>query len=459
MPSPFQGIETASRALRAFQRTLDTTGHNIANVNTPGYSRQVVSLRATPAGTEYANRLISIGSGVNVSTINRIRDSMLESRRQEAYSQQGQSEGSLNNLEKVQSMFLDVQGKGISSSIDTFFNSWSALGSNPTSSANLLQVQSAGRDLASRISSTYGQLQSQSASQDDQINQALTDIQSLASKVGELNTQIRKEMAQGGSPNDLYDLRDSAIADLSKLVNVDTSLASDGTVSVFVGSFTLVDQVGAKTFPTSFSSTSSTVSDSVAAWPITSGKLKGLFDNVNQTASYMSQLDNLANSLRTQVNSIHMAGYNSSGATGVQFFNDAIPQTGASDFALSAAVDSSPANIAIGNSTAAGDGSAAMALSALRDTKITSLGNRTVGNFYGDLVSGVGRDVNVAKNNVDTAYALSEQIDAQVQEISGVSLDDEMSDMLKFQRSYQAAAKVLNTMDQMMGDLINMLNR
>lgn len=459
MPSPFQGIETASRALHAFQRSLDTSGHNIANVNTQGYSRQTVSLQATPAGTEYANRLINIGSGVAISTVSRIRDSMLEARRQQAYSQQGQAEGSLGNLEKVQSMFLDVQGSGISNSIDAFFNSWSALGSNPSSSANLLQVQSAGRDLANRISSTYGQLKAQSDSQDSQITQTLTDIQTLANKIETFNTEIRKEMAQGGSPNDLMDQRDATISDLAKLVNIDTNQASDGTVSVFVGSFTLVDQVGAKQFPTAYSAAGSTVTDSVASWSITSGKLKGLFDNVNQTASYMSQLDNLANTLRTQVNSIHMAGYTSTGSTGVQFFNDSIPQTGAADFALSAAVDSSPTNIVIGYTSAAGDGSAAMALSSLRDTKIASLGNRTAGAFYGDLVSGIGRDVNVAKNNVDTAYALSEQIDAQVQDVSGVNLDDEMSDMLKFQRSYQAAAKVLNTMDQLMGDLINMLSR
>ena len=112
MPSPFQGIETASRALRAFQRSLDTTGHNIANVNTQGYSRQVVGLVATPPTTEWAHGIVSLGTGVSVSGISRIRDAMMESRRQDAYSEQGKSEGSLSNLEKVQSTFLDVQGKG-----------------------------------------------------------------------------------------------------------------------------------------------------------------------------------------------------------------------------------------------------------------------------------------------------------------------------------------------------------
>lgn len=459
MSSPFQGIETASRALRAFQQSLDTTGHNIANVNTVGYSRQTVSLQTTAASNEYANRLVSIGSGVTVGTIGRIRDAMLESRRQAAYGQQGMAEGSLSNLEKIQSMFLDVQGSGISNSLDSFFNSWSALGSNPGNSANLLQVQSAGRDLASKISSTYSQLRSQADSQTGQIKQTLTDVQNLANKIGELNTEIRKQMAQGGSPNDLLDQRDETIADLSKLVNVKTNLASDGTLSVAVGSFTLVDQVGAKQFPTTYDASASTISNSVASWGITSGKLKGLFDNQNQVSGYMSQLDDLANNLRTQVNSISMGGYTANGTTGVAFFNDSTPQTGAADFALSSSVDTDSKNIVVGNSSASGDGSAAIALSGLRDTKIAGLGNRTLGAFYGDLVSTVGRDVSVAQNAVDTANSMSEQVDSQVQSISGVNLDDEMADMLKFQRSYQAAAKVLNTMDSLMGDLINMLSR
>jgi flagellar hook-associated protein 1 FlgK len=152
-----------------------------------------------------------------------------------------------------------------------------------------------------------------------------------------------------------------------------------------------------------------------------------------------------------------MAGFTSTGATSQQFFNDANPQTGAADFALSAAVNASPSNIAIGNTTAAGDGSAALAISGLRDAKFVSLGSRTSEVFFSDLASTVGRDVIVAKNGVDTANALSEQVDAQAQSVAGVNLDEEMSNMLKFQRSYQAAAKVLNTMDSVIGDLMSII--
>lgn len=459
MPSPFQGIETASRALRAFQRSLDTTGNNIANVNTAGYSRQVVELAPTDPGHEYARKLLTIGSGVNISEINRIRDNQLEHRRHASFSEQGKSEASLGNLEKVQSTFLDVQGKGITTALDTFFNAWSALGSDPTSASAKLEVQNAGRDLAKKISGAYQELAGINNSQDVQIKSTMNDIQRLSNDIGELNTEIKKQLAQGGEPNDLFDKRDTVIAELSQLVNISTHPANDGTISVFSGNLTLVDQVGARDFPTTYDAGTNTVTNSVASWNISGGKLKGLFDNSNTFGAYLSDLDNLANTLRTETNSIHMSGFTGTGATGQRFFNDSVPQTGAVNFALDANVEASVNNIAIGATTATGDGSIGLGISALRDTKMAALGNKTPKSYFSDLLTTVGRAVTVAKSNVETAYALTEQVEAQIQDVSGVNLDDEMSEMLKYQRSYQAAAKVLNVMDQTIGDLIEMLRR
>ncbi|HLO99879.1 MAG TPA: flagellar hook-associated protein FlgK [Fimbriimonas sp.] len=459
MPSPFQGIETASRALRAFQRSLDTTSNNIANVNTAGYTRQVVELTPTDPGHEYARKLLTIGSGVNVSEINRIRDNQLEHRRHTAFSEQGRSEASLGNLEKVQSTFLDVQGKGISTALDTFFNAWSAMGSDPTSASAKLEVQNAGRDLSKKISNAYQELSGISTSQDEQIQATLVDIQRLSEDIGQLNSEIKKQLAQGGEPNDLFDARDTVIAELSQLINVSTHAASDGTISVFSGNLTLVDQVGARDFPTTYDAATSTVTNSISTWNVSGGKLKGLFDNANTFDTYLTQLDSLANTLRDEVNSIHMSGYTSTGATGQRFFNDSVPQTGAANFALDANIEASVDNIALGATNAAGDGSIGLGISALRDTKLTNLGNKTFKNYFSDVLTGVGRAVTVAKTNLETAYALTEQVEAQIQDVSGVNLDDEMAEMLKYQRSYQAAAKVLNVMDQTIGDLIDMLRR
>jgi flagellar hook-associated protein 1 len=461
LPGAFQGIETASRALRSFQTSLNTTGHNIANVNTKGYSRQVADLQATQPLEYFANGIKDIGTGVSVNQINRIRDQFLEARRQISYGEQGRHEGNLASLEKVQALFLDPQAKGISTSVDKFFNSWSALGSDPSNPGLRQDVQSAGRELSQKIRGTYNDLKTLGVSQDTQITKTISDIQTWSDKVGTLNTDIRKNIAQGGSPNDLMDQRDEAIAELSKLVDIHTHPASDGTLSVFMGSFTLVDQIGSKPFPTIANPTNSTVSDGSLTWAVAGGRLKGLFDSKNTTDQYVTQLDTLADTVKTQVNSMHTTGFTQTGATLQNFFyNDPLGvNVGANYFILDAAIDASTQNIAVGATTAKGDGSIALGISQLRDTNLAALGGTTPSNYYNTMLNGVGNAVKLAKNNVDTAYALSEQVDSQIQEIAGVSLDEEMANMMKFQKSYQASARVFSIMDETVSDLIGMLRR
>lgn len=459
MPGSFQGIETSSRALRAFQRQIDTTGHNIANVNTPGYSRQTVDLASTDPNRMTLGRVFSVGSGVTIGSINRIKDQLIEARRQTVYGDQGRFESNLNHLEKVQRTFLDAEGKGITTSLDFFYNSWSALGSNPSSSAARQQAQMAGQDLTRNIRGAYQTLEAQIAGQNLQIGQTIQDIQALANKIGELNSNIRKDVAAGGSPNDLMDQRDETIAELSKLVNVKTHSAPDGTLSVFVGSLTLVDQVGARPFPTDFNAEDLTVSKDGMTWPISSGKLRGLMENVNQLTGTLGDLDQFANELRSQVNLMHQSGIAADGSTGNRFFNDSATAPGAKFIDLDAAVLASASKISAGTTGASGDGSLALSLSGLRDAKFSALGNQTIGGFFGDLITSIGSQVASAKNKVSTAYSMSEQVEQQMQEVSGVNIDDEMANMLRFQRSYQAAAKVLNIMDQTVGELIDMLRR
>jgi flagellar hook-associated protein 1 len=462
MPGAFQGIETAGRALRSFQTALNTTGHNVANINTKGYSRQVTDLQNSQPLSQFGiTGEINIGTGVTVSQINRIRDQFLEARRQNAFGEQGRHEGNLASLEKVQALFLDPQAKGITNSMDKFFNAWSALGSNPSNPVLRQEVQNAGRDLSQKVRGTYNNLTTAAAAQDTQITRTITDVQSWSNKIAELNLEIRKSFAAGGSPNDLMDQRDESIAELSKLIDVHTSPAQDGSLSVFMGNFTLVDQVGARPFPNIPDPTTSTVSDGTISWAVTGGRLKGLFDSRNVTDAYITQLDTLADSVRNQTNSIHSTGFTATGATGQNFFyNDPLGvNVGANFLLLDPIVDANVNNIAVGSTTAKGDGTIAFGISQLRDASQIALGGLTMGGYYTNMLTSIGSSVQTAKSNVDTAYALSEQVEAQVQESAGVNLDEEMSNMMRFQKSYQAAARVFSVMDEVTSDLIGMLRR
>lgn len=461
MPGAFHGIETASRALRAFQQSLDTTGHNIANVNTKGYSRQVTQLVNTVPSQEVAGKLLNIGTGVAVNQINRIRDQFLESRRHTASGEQGKSEGNLSSLERVQSLFLDTQGVGISGSLDKFFNAWSALGADPTNTSLRYQILSAGRELTTKFSSLNAEINGLDANIGKQITQTLSDIQSKANRIAELNIEIKKNIAQGGSPNDLMDERDEAINSLAQLVDIKTHAASDGTLGVFVGNFTLVDQVGARTFPATPNAAANSVNDGNMDWAIQGGRLRGLFDSRNHLDRLSDDLDVLANTIRDQFNAVHSTGFTSTGTTGQNlFYVDPLGiNSGAANFRLDAAVEADPRLLATGATANAGDGSIATALSNLRNQNVAALGNQTIGGFYRQLVAGVGLSVSNAKNSVATANALQEQVEEQIQAVAGVNMDDELANMMKFQRSYQAAAKVLSVMDETITDLIGMLRR
>jgi len=459
MPSPFMGIDIASRALRAFQYSLDVTGNNISNVNTKGYSRQTADLAQTDPTIFYSGQRISLGSGVTVSTVYRARDMFLQSRRLDAQAEQGRLDTLVTNLGQVDSTLLEPSDNGIGNALTSFFDSWSSLASNPNESASRSQVQMAGQTLASRIRDTYGRLQTLKTQFTSEVQTTFDAIDQLTSKIADFNAQIRAATAGGVTPNDLLDQRDLALQELSKLVNVTTHTFTDGSIAVYTGQLNLVDSSGASPIPRTYDAVAQTVSDGQFSYRLREGKLTGLFQTISAIASYQTQLDNLANSLRTQVNALHQTGVNNltPATTGLNFFNDSVPQNGAIDFDLSAEVKADPDAIAAGTTGKSGDGGLALILSQLRDTTVASLGNKTFNGYYTEFAASVGSAVDGYQTALSAKSAVLSQIDTQIQSISGVSLDDEMANMLRFQRSYQAAAKMLNIFDQVTDDLISMV--
>ncbi|MFY9233887.1 MAG: flagellar hook-associated protein FlgK [Fimbriimonadaceae bacterium] len=461
MPSPFLGIDLASRALRAFQRQLDVTGQNIANVNTPGYSRQVAEVAQLEGTTMLgiAGRY-SLGNGVTIGSVNRIRDQFLEMRRMGEASGMGRFSTLADGLSGVQAIYTEPGDSGISNALDKFFNAWSSFASNPAAPGARDMVQVAGASLTQRVRSVYAGLTQTEVQFTSEIGMTLRTVDDLTSKISQLNSDIRQRTASGDLPNDLMDMRDQAIQQLAGIIDIKTYNGTDGTISVYMNQLTLVDSTGSNPIPKTFDAATGTLTDGTLTYDVRSGKLKGLFDTLNNIASQKGQLDTLANSMRTSINGIHATGMNPNGTTGMNFFNDGLPQTGAIDFDLDAAVKADANNISSGVSGEAGDGGLALSLSRLRDdTTVVGLAGRSITQYYADLVSGVGQDIAFYEGQRDTQAAVIEQIDLQRQSISGVSLDDEMAYMMRFQRSYQAAAKALTVFDQVTEDLINMLRR
>ncbi len=458
MPSPFHGIETASRALRAFQRSLDTIGHNVANVNTPGYSRQTVDLSVSDPIQYVLGDTHSLGTGVNMAGITRIRDQFLDARLRDSYSELGRQSAMGDGSRRVESLFLDASGQGVVSALDAFYNSWSALSSNPNDPSNKVNVQTAGLQLSRNIRNIYTSLQGLENQQMSRTTEAINKIQNLANEIATLNAEVRQSLAAGGYPNDVRDKRDAALSELSKMIDIRTQEQSDGSISVYMNQFTMVDSIGARNIAGSYNAATNSLSDANGTYTVDAGELRGMFDSLNFISDMKSRLDTFANTLRTEVNALHMSGTNSAGNTNVRFFNDATPQTGAVDFDLDPAV-SGDYNAIVTGMGAPGDGSIALGLSQMRDRQFGGLGNKSFRMYYGDILSDVGRSVKTAADGVATQRAVIQQVEKQVADVSGVSIDEELTNMLKFQRSYQAAAKTLTIMDEVLQDVINMLRR
>jgi flagellar hook-associated protein 1 FlgK len=467
MPGPFGGIDLASRALRNFQRALDVTGHNIANVNTPGYSRQAVDFRQGEPSF-YASGRMWVGSGVEISNVNRIRDMFLEARRRDGESDLNRYRALAGHLDSIQGIFGEPSDRGISTALDKFWDAWSGLASNPADQGARMQVRLAGETLAARIRSTHAELRDLSTQIDQEINSTITEINSLAQQIHDLNGSIRHARAQGGMPNDLLDQRDQLVQRLSGLANITTAQFDDGSIAVYLSQHTLVEPASPpKGLPFLYDEGQAKIGNA----DVRSGKLRGLFDaklkldggTVGSTTieGAIGMLDRLANGLRTTVNGLHKTIADPLDVS-ERFFADVAPgnpQTGAIDFDLDARIYADHRNILAGNPSKPGDGSIALALSGLRSQSQLFLGSKSFNTYYQETITNLAHEVRFFQSKEDVQASIVDQIDAQQQAVAGVSLDDEMANMLRYQRSYQAAAKMLTIFDQVTEDLIGMIRR
>ncbi|HWD41128.1 MAG TPA: flagellar hook-associated protein FlgK [Fimbriimonas sp.] len=453
MSYAFQGISTLSSALEAFQTQMNITGENIANVNTPGYSRQNVVLNESPGAPTTWGSTFLVGGGVTVQSVNRIRDMYLQGSSVRSSSDLGKASTQADQMNAVGSVMFDPSSGGISGDISAFFNSWSSLATNPSSSTQL-GVQQAAQALTDDFRNTYSSLDSIKNSASQQVDGVIKQIQGDVDQIAKLNQEILKANTSGGEASTLLDQRDQAVQDLSSKINVTVAHNQDGSYVIQAGNLTLVDQSGSRQVPTEWDSTTGSLIDSQGnSHPVSSGQLSGLLDSINKVSGYESSLDGLATQIRTSVNALYGTAADASGTTGAAFFTG----TGAADFDLDPGVQGDPTKIAFGTSGAASDAGVAQQIADLSSQKMSALGNQTISDSYSTLVGRIGADGQTATNSQATQTAISQQIQSQIQSVSGVNLDEEMSNLLRFQSSYQAAAQALNAVNQTTQTLLSMV--
>jgi flagellar hook-associated protein 1 FlgK len=434
--STFMGLHTSLRGLLAEQRALDVTSHNIANANTVGYTRQEAVTQATDALAVPPAGLL--GTGVDVVSYRRIRDSFLDLQYRAQNMQVGNGTAKADGLEQAEMRLSEPGQNGIAARLNSFWNTWSDLANAPESGAARGALLEDARTLVSSINALddgFETVQSQSAQELSLLTGNGGELEGMVRELAGLNGAIRDSQRVGAQPNDLLDRRDLLLDKLSNLAQVSVSDDGAGSIRVTLGGAAapLVD--------------GSTATWPAPAMPNPGGRIGALMDLASPTgpvAGYRADLASFAQTLTTQVNAI----YNPTAAAGGDFF---AYSAGTSTLSMNPAISS--ATLVAGTGGAPGANNSAIALSELRGRP------GSPDDAYAKLVTRIGTEVADAKRSSINATALAESVEDRRQSTGGVSLDEEMTNLIRFQRGYQAAARAMTTTDSLLETLINRTGR
>lgn len=462
MRSSFFGLEIARRALFTQQQSLDITAHNIANADTKGYSRQVGIHSATYPGLTYSlNRPTYaglMGTGVEIQEIRRMRDLFIDSDFRGENQILGEWETKSELLQNIEYIFNEPSDTGIRTVLDEFWNSFQELSKTPESTAARSLVYQRGISLSETINHTYSQLNKLQTQVNESIEIKVRGINSLSSQIADLNDLIHKVEAAGDNANDLRDKRDLLADELSKIVRIHVNEDNRGMYTVSVSGAALV--IGTESSPLEFDVND--ISDNIMFKDMgyelipNGGELKGLFNaRDNIIPQYLNKLEQMAGRLIVEVNAIHKNGY-SLGANGkcdLEFFT--IPSGDNSLIAVNPVLADVEKIAAATEPDAPGDGSNALKIAQLRYKKIPDLGNASVDDFTDSMIAILGVEAQEAIRMTENQQLLLTQIEYRRESVSGVSLDEELTNMIKFQHAYNSAARMVTAIDEMLDVVVN----
>ena len=458
MSNLFGSLSLAVRSLLAQQGALDTTANNLSNVNTPGYSRQLPILtEAPPLDTGQ----ISIGNGVNFEGVQSVRDIILELLIDEEIQQQNRLKSFVSSMNPVQSLFHETEGAGLNDAINRLFSSFQELSANPTHVPARQVVISAGQDLASAFRETGQQLRTIQERVDQEVRQTVEEIDSHTAQLAGLNQPVASLQGDSERAGRLDHQRHSVLDRLSKLVDVVVTDSGDGSLTVTTSN-------GVPLVAAAQSFSLSTAADPDTGFlhifspgtdvtlKFTGGQLAGLLEARDQAIpSVLSNTDNLASGIITSINSQNQKGYDLNGDPGGNFFQPVVQPSpgskgGAADNMATAITD--PSRIAASADGTQGDNANALAMANIRKQAVVK--GETATHFYSNLVCRVGNKVSSATDEQEAVGLVLMQLQKQRADIARVSWDEEAANLIRYQRAYEAAAKVVAAINDITNEVI-----
>ncbi len=472
-------MEIGKQGMQVYQVATEVVSENIANVNTPGYSQQRVLLESAPPTT--ANGF-PLGTGVKIASVERVYDSLLQQQLVNAGTTSSYDSTRSQVLQQVEPVFNEIAQSGLGAAIDGFFGAWQDLSVNPTGAAEQQGVISKAKIMTDQFNYAANTLTNTQTMQDQGVAPLTSQINQQLQNIASLNSQIKTTQQVSGNANEMKDQRDYLISQLAQNMGVKYTENSDGTTDVYVtdnsaspskdyylvkgGQSGTVNSSGtpAVVTVTDYLGATSNALDPTKATPFYStstsgGKLWSILTMRDVTIpGYLNQVNSLANTMVSAVNNLHSNppnsnAYTTAGVPGGNFF-DPTKTTAAT---ISVALTSASQIASSGSATTPGDNTNALALADLQNANTMSGNTTTFSLYYSSLVSQVGLDVQTAKSVVSQDGAFTKQLQTLRDSTSGVSLDQELTNLMQYQRSYQASAKLITTTTDMMDTAINMI--
>jgi len=439
-------------AITSNQIAMNVTGSNIANVNTPGYTRQRAEIISTGRVDVAAAQA---DFGVEVNNVKRMYDRYLEMQLTDQAQKAGFDEARQQILGQIEGVFSESGDSGLNELLNQFWNSWESLSANPTSQVARYSVSTTAGNLASLFRETSNVLTAVQQDIKTDMAYAVEDVNALTQEIADLNQQILAAGTEAGNTNTLEDRRLELLKDLGKNLNISYYDNDDGTVNVFFsgGMMLLAGNKAQQLSVTDGQVSLAGKPSDVLNDRITGGKIGALIEMGETTVQgYLDRLDQLADNIVTTVNTQHQAGLDGYGIAGGVFF---AATTGARNMQVSAAIRQDPLLIAAAD-LSGNNGENARLIGAIKDSLSMNGGTTTFNDYYALLVGQVGYDVKAVESSIERTKAVTNQLTTQREELSGVSLDEEIMNLMKYQFGYNAAGKLVSMADELMDTLMSL---
>ncbi len=453
MPTISSILSLAKRSLLANQGAMSVASDNVSNVNSPGYARRRADLRsAQTQDTPYGG----LGSGVELFGVNSLRDPFIEEQLRRELGDEGWFDTGQKQLDIIEGLLGEIGETGMSNIFSRFWNAWHDLANDPTSTA----ARTALRETTSTLIGGFRNTGEQLAFRAEQID---ADIAAKASRVNELAgelAQLNHEFSRAReTPMSLEDRRTQILDEMARLADIQYRIGNNGMVSVFIDGAAIVMGTDCQTIAVREGSGGKAAlfiaEASDRPLGISGGEIGALFSvRDGELNELRERLDELARTLATEVNRIHSTGYSLEGQTGINFFDP--ETTGMDDIALSDEIERDAGLIAASADGLPGDNRTALAIAELENANLMNGGRETIDQAYGSITAWFGSRVAEHGLRAEGAGLALEHMETWRESVSGVSLDEEMAQLIRFQHAFNASAKLVGAADTMLQAIIAM---